>query len=115
MLALHCEGKNWICYSEFGLTSKFRGKYLQVNPVDISHLEFPKLGYHYTWKKVTTTVNNIIVGKLWVDNHGDMVISNHSTGDKCHVKFIPYSYFSKDIPRKVRKTFCNYRYPFLCN
>lgn len=91
MLALHCEGKGWKCWSEFGLSSKFRGKYLQVNPVDISHLEFPEHGYHYTWHKVTTTIHNIIVGKLWVDNHGDMVITNHTTGDRCLLKFIPYS------------------------
>ncbi|XP_015786978.1 oxysterol-binding protein 1 [Tetranychus urticae] len=101
MLALHCEGKGWKCWSEFGLSSKFRGKYLQVNPVDISHLEFPDQGYHYTWHKVTTTIHNIIVGKLWVDNHGDMVITNHTTGDRCLLKFIPYSYFSRDVPRKV--------------
>ena len=25
-------------------------------------------GNHFTWKKVTTLVNNIIVGKLWIDN-----------------------------------------------
>ncbi|XP_015787070.1 oxysterol-binding protein 2 [Tetranychus urticae] len=101
MLALHCEGKGWKCWSEFGLSSKFRGKYLQVNPVDISHLEFPDQGYHYTWHKVTTTIHNIIVGKLWVDNHGDMVITNHTTGDRCILKFVPYSYFSRDVQRKV--------------
>ncbi|RWS29937.1 hypothetical protein B4U80_06650 [Leptotrombidium deliense] len=101
MLALHCEGKGWVYWGEFGMSSKFRGKYLQINPLDISHLEFPEFGYTYTWRNVTTTVHNIIVGKLWIDNHGDMVITNHSTGDKCHIKFIPYSYFSRDVPRKV--------------
>jgi hypothetical protein len=38
---------------------------------------------------------------LWVDNHGEMDIINHTTDDKCHLKFIPYSYFSRDVPRKV--------------
>lgn len=28
--ALHCEGKQWVCWQEFSMTSKFRGKYLQV-------------------------------------------------------------------------------------
>jgi len=46
-------------------------------------------------------VHNIIVGKLWIDNHGEMTIENHKTGDKCHLKYIPYSYFSRDTPRKV--------------
>jgi len=61
-------------------------------------------GAHYTWRKVTTTVHNIIVGKLWVDQHGDMDIVNHKEGVKCHLKYIPYSYFTRDIQRKVRQT-----------
>lgn len=101
MLAMHVEGRGWFFYSEFGISSKFRGRFLQVNPIDINHLEFPDLKYHYSWRKITTTVNNIIVGKLWVDNHGDMTITNHNTGHKCHLKFAPYSYFSRDTPRRV--------------
>jgi len=101
MMASYCEAKDWICWSEFAMSSKFRGKYLQVNPLDISHLEFPKLGYHYTWRKVITSIHNIIVGRLWVDHHGDMVIINNTTGDRCILKFIPYSYFSRDVQRKV--------------
>lgn len=31
------------------------------------HAIFEKGNNHYTWKKVTTTVHNIIVGKLWID------------------------------------------------
>lgn len=101
MLAMHCKSKDWIVNSEFAISSKFRGKYLQINPIDSNHLEFPQLNYHYTWHKVTTSVHNIIVGKLWIDNHGDMIITNHTTKDKCHLKFAPYSYFSRDAPRKV--------------
>ncbi|MCJ8750117.1 hypothetical protein PDJAM_G00258730, partial [Pangasius djambal] len=56
---------------------------------------------HYTWKKVTTTVHNIIVGKLWIDQSGEIDVINHRTGDRCHLKFAPYSYFSRDVARKV--------------
>lgn len=34
------------------------------------HAIFEKSNNHYTWKKVTTTVHNIIVGKLWIDQVG---------------------------------------------
>lgn len=34
------------------------------------HCVFHSSGNHYTWKKVTTTVHNIIVGKLWIDQVG---------------------------------------------
>ena len=31
--AQYCEGKNWKCWQEFSITSKFRGKYIQVSVV----------------------------------------------------------------------------------
>lgn len=100
------------------------------------HCVFHASGNHYTWKKVTTTVHNIIVGKLWIDQvgasatcggvgpcasvfpvtrekvhrlnltllpsqSGEIEIVNHKTGDKCNLKFVPYSYFSRDVARKV--------------
>ncbi|XP_029159626.1 oxysterol-binding protein 1 isoform X3 [Nylanderia fulva] len=102
MLAQHCEGKKWRCWQEFTMASKFRGKYLQVIPLGTAHLEFNHGQQHYTWRKVTTTVHNIIVGKLWVDQSGDMDIVNHKEGIKCHLKYIPYSYFSRDSQRKVK-------------
>lgn len=65
---------------------------------------FNKSDRKYTWRKVTTTVNNIIVGKLWVDQHGDMEIKglNEASGFKCILKYIPYSYFSREVQRRVK-------------
>lgn len=99
MLAQYCDGRGWRCWQEFSMSSKFRGKYLQVCPLGVVHLELG--GAHFTWRKVTTVVHNIIVGKLWVDHHGDMDIVNHNTNHTCHLKFVPYSYFSRETPRKV--------------
>jgi len=101
MVAMYTEGQQWKAWQEFTMSSKFRGKYLQIIPLGIAHLVFPKTGNHYTWRKVTTTVHNIIVGRLWVDNHGEMDISNHHNGDNCHLKYNAYSYFSGGTPRKV--------------
>ena len=46
------------------MRSKFKGKYLEVEPLGITHLEFPKTGNHYTWRKVKTIVHNIVIGKV---------------------------------------------------
>lgn len=105
--AMYTEGRNWRAWQEFTMASKFRGKYLQIIPQGIAHLEFPKSGNHYTWRKVTTTVHNIILGNLWVDNHGDMVIQNHTTKDKCQLNYSAYSYFSRDKPRRVTGVITN--------
>lgn len=105
MVAQYCEGARWRCWQEFTMTSKFRGKYLQVIPMGMAHVEFLPSGNRYSWRKVTTTVHNIIVGKLWVDQHGDMEIvgkAGPALGVTCHLKYIPYSYFTRDTQRRVK-------------
>ncbi|XP_072563310.1 oxysterol-binding protein 1 isoform X1 [Paramormyrops kingsleyae] len=93
--------RGWTLRQEIALASKFRGKYLSIMPLGTIHCIFEKSNNHYSWKKVTTTVHNIIVGKLWIDQSGEIDVVNHRTGDHCHLKFAPYSYFSRDVARKV--------------
>ncbi|XP_074547010.1 oxysterol-binding protein 1-like isoform X2 [Halichoeres trimaculatus] len=93
--------KGWSLRQEITLASKFRGKYLSIMPLGSIQCIFEKSNNHYSWKKVTTTIHNIIVGKLWIDQSGEIDVVNHKTGDRCHLKFTPYSYFSRDVPRKV--------------
>lgn len=52
MAAIHCEGKGWACWQEFTMTTKFRGKYLQVIPLGSAYVEFKKTGHKYGWRKV---------------------------------------------------------------
>ncbi|XP_037292619.1 oxysterol-binding protein 1 [Manduca sexta] len=105
MVAQFTEGQaGWQCWQEFTMTTKFRGKYLQIIPLGGASAMFVSSGNKYTWRKVTTTVHNIIVGKLWVDNHGDMDIvgeAGPAAGYVAHLKYLPYGYFSKDTQRKV--------------
>ena len=42
--------------------------------------------------------------QLWIDNAGEMVVTNHKTGDVCRVKFEPFSYFGGGTPKKVSGT-----------
>jgi oxysterol-binding protein 1 len=42
---------------------------------------------HFSWKKVITSVNGLIVGKLWIVHYGDMVIKNWRTGEEAVVTF----------------------------
>ncbi|KAK7934013.1 hypothetical protein WMY93_004909 [Mugilogobius chulae] len=93
--------RGWTLWQDITIASKFRGKYLSILPLGTIHLQFHDSGNHYVWRKVTSTVHNIIVGKLWIDQSGDIEIVNHRTKDSCQLKFYPYSYFSRDVPRKV--------------
>ncbi|CAB1319843.1 unnamed protein product [Coregonus sp. 'balchen'] len=59
--------RGWTLWQEITIASKFRGKYLSIMPLGAIHLQFHSSGNHYVWRKVTSTVHNIIVGKLWID------------------------------------------------
>uniref|UniRef100_M3ZPI6 Oxysterol-binding protein n=1 Tax=Xiphophorus maculatus TaxID=8083 RepID=M3ZPI6_XIPMA len=93
--------RGWTLWQHITIDSKFRGKYISVMPLGNIHLQFHASGNHYVWSKVTSTVHNIIVGKLWIDQSGDIDIVNTTTKDTCRLKFSPYSYFSREVPRKV--------------
>lgn len=49
------------------------------------------------------------MGKLWVDHHGDMEIvgQNAAKGIKCHLKYVPYSYFTRESQRRVKGVVMN--------
>jgi oxysterol-binding protein 1 len=73
--------------------SKFWGKSLEVHPLGTCHVSLPHKGEmeHYSWKKVTTLVNNLILGKLTIEHYGDMVVKNHRTGEELVLTFKPSS------------------------
>lgn len=69
-------------------------------PLGSTHLVF-KDGQHFTWSKVTITVHNIIVGRLWAEIHGETTIKNHNTNYTCRMHYMAHSYFSRDPDRMV--------------
>ncbi|KAI8907712.1 Oxysterol-binding protein-domain-containing protein [Powellomyces hirtus] len=96
--ACHCESPDYTFWTEVNVKSKFWGKSLEIHPLGACHVRLPlyKPGSpeivdteHFTWKKVTTSVNNVIVGKLWIDHYGDMVVKNWRTGEECTITFKP--------------------------
>ncbi|XP_026333084.1 oxysterol-binding protein 1 isoform X2 [Hyposmocoma kahamanoa] len=103
--AVFTEGMSgWRHTQQWSISSRFRGQYVTISPDTSCHIVFTLTGNKYSYQKVTTTVHNIIVGKLWVDNHGDMDIKGEAgpaKGYVAHLKYLPYAYFSKDTQRKV--------------
>ena len=67
--------------------TKFLGNKIEVFPgADI----VVKLDRHPDLLSVqvpTTIAHNIIIGGLWIDNCGDLVVNNHATGEKCVLTF----------------------------
>ncbi|EGF84448.1 hypothetical protein BATDEDRAFT_9025 [Batrachochytrium dendrobatidis JAM81] len=84
--ACFCESPDYVFWTESNVKSKFWGKSLELHPLGNCHVSLPKY-QHYSWKKVTTCVNNLIVGKLSIDHYGDMVITNWETGETATLTF----------------------------
>lgn len=85
------ESPKWDFWGESNVNSKFNGRsfafkhlglwHIKLRPDDNSPDEL------YTWKKPDNTVIGILVGNPQVDNHGDVKIVNHLTGDYCLLNF----------------------------
>lgn len=87
--ALHAESDHWIFWQEYKLDTKFRGQFFKVIPTGMCHVKFKANGHHFTWQKPITTIHNILVGSLYVDQEGDVVVTNHSTQEQCRLHFQP--------------------------
>ncbi|XP_021952007.2 oxysterol-binding protein 1 [Folsomia candida] len=114
LVAQHCQGRKWVCWQQFSMSSRFRGNSIEITPLGLAHLLFPKTGTHYTWRKVPSIVHNIMFGKLWIDQEGEMDIYNHSTGEICHIKYNPSSFFKGEAKRVEGTIYDSVKQPKLC-
>ncbi|KAF9585253.1 hypothetical protein BGW38_003214 [Lunasporangiospora selenospora] len=114
--ACYCDSPSYNFYAEVDVKSKFWGKSFEVMPKGTSRVELKvpkkfaegsqelltdpddenKFIEHYSWKKVTTCVQNLIVGTPWIDHYGDMIITNHRTGEVCQLTFKARGWRGKD-------------------
>ncbi|KAL1201694.1 Oxysterol-binding protein-related protein 2A [Cardamine amara subsp. amara] len=98
VIACHCEGKGWKFWGDTNLRSKFWGRSIQVEPVGVLTLEFDD-GEIFQWSKVTSTIYNIILGKLYCDHHGVMQIRGNRQYS-CTLKFKEQSILERN-PHQV--------------
>lgn len=94
--ACYAEGSGgaWKYYNAIEVKNKFWGKSLEVFPTGLNHIEIPAYGDHYVLEQVTACVHNIVVGRLWLDNYGDMEIVNRTNGGRCHIEFVKTGWMS---------------------
>ncbi|KAJ8555628.1 hypothetical protein K7X08_013124 [Anisodus acutangulus] len=85
LIACHCEGRGWKFWADSNLKSKFWGRSIQLDPVGTLTLEFDD-GEIFQWSKVTTSIYNLILGKIYCDHHGIMHIRGNRQ-HSCKLKF----------------------------
>ncbi|CAN4084352.1 unnamed protein product [Withania somnifera] len=98
ILACHCEGRGWKFWGDTNLKSKFWGRSIQVDPVGALTLEFDD-GEVFKWGKVTTSIYNVIIGKIYCDHYGTMYIRGNRDYS-CRIKFKEQSILERNPHQK---------------
>ncbi|CAL5417350.1 unnamed protein product [Camellia sinensis] len=98
-VACHCEGTGWKFWGDSNLKSKFWGRSIQLDPVGVLTLEFDD-GEVFQWSKVTTSIYNLILGKLYCDHYGTMRIQGNRNYS-CKLKFKEQSIIDRN-PHQVQ-------------
>jgi hypothetical protein len=104
--ACYCESPNYVLATEVNVKSAFWGKSFELMPQGVCHI-FLKVHAdrkegaeipieHISWKKVTTAVTNLIVGNPTIEHYGEMIVTNHTTGDVCKLNFKSNGWLSSD-------------------
>ena len=114
----YCEAPRWKYFGEVDAINKFQGRSFEIRPTGVAHVELiiprawasgadcpsagPEYGTedlvveHYSWRKVITNVSNFIMGTPIIDHYGDLVVTNHRTGENCTLTFKPRGWRGKD-------------------
>jgi len=93
--ACHCETNLWKFWQSQCLKSKFTGNSLDCSVVGSNNVLIKATGEHFKWEAVKTCVHNIIIGTIWIDHYGDLIITNKKSGEKATINFKPCGWFSK--------------------
>ncbi|XP_073052746.1 oxysterol-binding protein-related protein 1C-like [Primulina eburnea] len=101
IVACHCEGTGWRFYGDSNLKSKFWGRSIQLDPVGLLTIECDD-GEVFHWSKVTTSIYNLILGKLYCDHYGTMHIRGNRNYS-CKLKFKEQSIIDRN-PHQVQGT-----------
>ncbi|XP_056167331.1 oxysterol-binding protein-related protein 1C-like isoform X2 [Syzygium oleosum] len=98
IVACHCDGTGWKFWGDSNLKSKFWGRSIQLDPVGVLTLQFED-GEVFQWNKVTTSIYNLILGKLYCDHYGTMRIQGNRDYS-CKLKFKEQSIIDRN-PHQV--------------
>lgn len=88
----YAKSSNFTFWQDARVKTKFWGKSMEFQPLGSVHVLLPKTGDLYTWNKVTTCVHNLFSGQRWVDQYGELRISNGRI--TCKLTFAKASYWS---------------------
>lgn len=105
VVACHCDGRGWKFWGDSNLKGKFWGRSIQLDPIGVLTLQFED-GEMFQWSKVTTSIYNIILGKIYCDHYGTMRIRG-SGQHSCKLKFKEQSIIDRNPHQVILSEYLN--------
>ncbi|KAJ3125955.1 Oxysterol-binding protein [Nowakowskiella sp. JEL0407] len=96
VMVCHAEGNGFTFYQDSMIKSKFWGKSLEFTPYGTVNVVLRDHKEHYSWKKVTSCMKNVIAGTRYLEYYGQFEITNEKTGEKSVVTFKESGFFTSN-------------------
>lgn len=93
--ACHASNEHFEWWQESRPRTKFNGNSVDLETSAKTHIYFPKTRDHFVFTNPTTRVNNLIIGRLWMDHFGQLAVKNLRTGDVCNLTFEKCGWLSR--------------------
>ncbi|XP_053611883.1 oxysterol-binding protein-related protein 1 isoform X2 [Plodia interpunctella] len=98
--AFHADSPHFVFHGSVHPKLKFCGKSVEIQPKGHVTVELPRWGEAYTWTNVNCCVHNVIVGKLWIEQYGNMeVVCHGGSGLRANLSFKPAGFNNRDLHR----------------
>ncbi|KAJ2689665.1 Oxysterol-binding protein 3, partial [Coemansia spiralis] len=94
VMACYADSPHYRLWQDSLGKSKFWGKSMEFVQTSSVHIELLTHADHFTYCKPSALVRGLISGNRTVEFTGEMVITNHATGDQCTVNFKEATMFS---------------------
>lgn len=85
----HIQGKHYEVSCHVQTKVSVGGQGLVVQPVGVSTLRMPVHGDVFAISHVSSVVHNVLMGKLWMEHVGELVVRNLTNGQEAKVQFKP--------------------------
>ena len=89
----HGENDKWLYDITAGTKTTFLGNSIEVNCVGRTRITLKKTGETFTILPPISKVQNIFVGGAWIDNYGDLIVKNRTTGVTATLVLEPCGWF----------------------
>ncbi|KAF8633976.1 hypothetical protein AX15_001154 [Amanita polypyramis BW_CC] len=90
-IAYHASGGGWKLTATSCGRTKFWGKSLEIIPLGTTHLKIGES--HYTWKKPSSFIRNLVVGTKYLEHCGKLTIEDISDGTRAVLEFKQNGYW----------------------